>query len=126
MATVRIAFIGPIELRDDLRAPQLSECVTAAIVPKVYPSWRGFNPVTMSGLRTFDGFESTFTDVPVNELVRFRLNDKNWCDRNSTGAVLADVTVNGVQLAQNAMTPGPTGDQPGFQFTVDRSGRVSQ
>jgi hypothetical protein len=68
----------------------------------------------------------TFMDVPINQVVRFRINDKNWCDRNPTGAVLGDVTANGVELVQNATTPGPNGEEPGFSFTVDADGRVQQ
>jgi len=69
-------------------------------------------------------WQITFDDVPIDEAVRIRINDKNWCDRTATGAVLAEVTANGVPLVQNTTTPG--GEEPGFAFTVDASGRVEQ
>ena len=67
----------------------------------------------------------TFTDVPVNTRVSFRVNDQNACDENPTGAVTRNVFVNDIRLIQNATTPG-NGDEPGFAFTVAPNGTVSQ
>jgi hypothetical protein len=55
----------------------------------------------------------------------FRVNDRNWCDVNPTGAVLRNVFVNNVELVQNTLTPG-SGLEPGYAFTVTQDGRVSQ
>jgi hypothetical protein len=57
--------------------------------------------------------------------VSFRVNDQNSCDENPTGAVTRNVFANDVALVQNTLTPG-SGDEPGYAFTVNASGRVSQ
>ena len=121
--TVQITVQGLVELRADLRPP--TECMTRAVVTRVYPSWQGFTGVAMVALPP-DVWQVTFQDVPIGQAVRFRINDKNWCDRNSTGAVLGDVSANGVQLVQNATTPGPNGEEPGFSFVVEADGQVRQ
>lgn len=66
-----------------------------------------------------------FTDVAVDMRVSFRINDQNACDENPTGAVTRNLSVNGVQLIQNATTPG-NGDEPGFAFTIQPNGTISQ
>ena len=123
-ATVEITFRGAIERSLPLSA-ELQECITRAVVARVYPSWRSFEGVAMIAIPP-DTWEMTFPDVPINEAVRFRINDKNWCDRNATGAVLGSVSANGVELVQNATTPGTDGEEPGFAFTVDADGGVRQ
>ena len=72
-----------------------------------------------------DRYKITFTDVPVDTRVSFRVNDQNACDENPTGAVTRNVLVNDRRLIQNAMTPG-NGNEPGFAFTVAANGTVSQ
>jgi len=128
--TVEIVLRSPVGLKPELRAPlrptSLDACVSAAVVARVHPSWRDYAPVAMSATISLDAWQFTFSDVPVDETVRFRINDKNWCDQNATGAVLRDVSANGVILTQNTTTPGPGGNEPGFTFTVDASGQVRQ
>ena len=70
-------------------------------------------------------YEITFTDVPADTRVSFRVNDQNSCDENPTGAVSRNLFVNSIRLIQNATTPG-NGDEPGFAFTVSANGTVSQ
>lgn len=72
-----------------------------------------------------DRYEITFTDVPVNTRVSFRVNDQNACDENPTGAVTRNVLANDVRLVQNTTTPG-NGDEPGFAFTIAPNGTISQ
>lgn len=123
--TVEIVYRGPVFLRPDF-PDAFRDCVAGVLVTRAHPSWRGYAAVPMSALLTFDAWQFTFHDVPVNETVRFRINDKNWCDQNATATVLRDVSANGVSLTPNTTTPGPAGDEPGFAFTVDETGRVQQ
>jgi hypothetical protein len=122
--SVLIVYRGLVELRADFPASS-RDCATNVLVTRVHPSWRTYTAVPMQAILP-DTWQFTFTDVPVDEPVRFRINDKNWCDRNSTATVLSDVSANGVALTQNATTPGSAGDEPGFAFTVDASGQVRQ
>ena len=128
--SVELVFRGLVELKPELRTPlrppTLDECVSAAVVTRVHASWRDYASVPMSATLTLDTWQFTFHDVPLDETVRFRINDKNWCDQTATGAVLRDVSANGVVLTQNTTTPGPAGNEPGFAFTVDTSGQVRQ
>lgn len=123
--SVEIVFTGPVNSRPDLPASAQS-CVQGVLTTRIHVSWRNFEGIPMSAALSFDSWNLTLHDVPVNETVRFRINDKNWCDRNPTGAVLDNVTANGVALVQNTTTPGPMGDEPGFAFTVDESRVVRQ
>ena len=122
--SVQIVFHGLVERRPDLPAT-FQDCVAGVLVTRVHPSWRAFEAVPMQAAPP-DTWQMTFLDVPINQTVRFRINDKNWCDQNATATVLRDVSANGVNLTQNATTPGPSGDEPGFAFTVDSAGRVQQ
>ena len=72
-----------------------------------------------------DRYEISFTDVPVNTRVSFRVNDQNACDQNPTGAVTQDVLANDIRLIRNTTTPG-NGDESGFGITVSSSGAISQ
>ena len=123
--SVEIVFQGRVDLRPDLPEAAL-ECARSLPVTLVHPSWRGYDGVPMSATLSFDAWQITFHDVPIDETVRFRINDKNWCDRSPTGTVLRDVSANGVPLAQNTTTSGPAGDEPGFAFTVDELRQVRQ
>lgn len=123
-ASVQIVFRGLVDRRPDLPA-SVQDCVTGVVVTRVHPSWRGFTAVSMQASPP-DTWQMTFGDVPINETVRFRINDKNWCDQNATGAVLRNVSANGIELAQNATTPGAAGEEPGFALRVDAAGRVQQ
>jgi hypothetical protein len=126
--SVEIGFSGAVSARADLPA-SAQDCAAGVLVTRVHPSWRNYVAVPMAA-RTppplDTGWTLTFPDVPVGVSVKFRINDKNWCDQNPTGAVLRDVIANGVVLTQNTTTPGPAGEQPGFAFTVDASGQVRQ
>ena len=93
-------------------------------VTHTHPGWRNFAAVPLTPVPP-DRYEITFTDVPINARVSFRVNDQNFCDQNPTGAVLRNVFANDVELVQNTTTPG-NGDEPGFALTVSASGRVTQ
>jgi hypothetical protein len=126
--SVEIVFSGAVSARADLPASAL-DCAGGVLVTRVHPSWRNYVAVPMAA-RTppplDTGWTLTFPDVPVGVTVKFRIHDKNWCDQNPTGAVLRDVTANGVVLTQNTTTPGTAGEEPGFALTVDASGQVRQ
>jgi hypothetical protein len=126
--SVEIVFSGPVLTEPGL-LPAFQDCAAAVVTTRIHPSWREYVAVPMAA-RTppplDTGWTLTLHDVPVDEMMKFRINDKNWCDQNATGAVLSDVTANGVALAQNTTTPGPVGEEPGFAFTVDASGQVRQ
>jgi hypothetical protein len=122
-STVRIVFEGATARRSDLPA-SAQACVNGVGATHTHPSWRGFagiplNPVPPSR------YEITFSDVPVNTRVSFRINDQNSCDENPTGAVTRNVFANEVRLVQNATTPG-NGDEPGFAFSINANGVLSQ
>jgi hypothetical protein len=129
--SVEIVFRGLVGLRPGFPASFL-DCAAGVTVTRVHPSWRDYAAVPMSavlpgiGGGTVEQWQLTFHDVPVDQTVQFRINDKNWCDQNAMGAVLRDVSANGVDLTQNATTPGPAGNEPGFAFMVDASGQVRQ
>lgn len=90
----------------------------------IHPSWRNF---AASPLQAFppDRYEITLTDAPLNMRLTFRVNDQNFCDENPTGAVTRNITVNGVRLNQNAITPG-NGDEPGYAIVVAADGSITQ
>jgi hypothetical protein len=122
-ASVRIVFRGPTTRRTDL-PPSAQACVQGVGATHTHPSWRNFDGIPLNPVPP-DRYEITFTDVPINISVSFRVNDQNWCDQNPTGAVLRNVFANDVELLQNTLTPG-SGQEPGFAFTVDAGGRVRQ
>ena len=122
-ATVRIVFRGATARRADLPA-SAQDCVQGVGATHTHPSWRSFAGIAMQPVPP-DRYELTFSDVPVNTTVSFRVNDQNWCDQNPTGAVLRDVFANDVELVQNTLTPG-SGQEPGFALSVDARGRVRQ
>ena len=122
-ATVRIVFMGATTRRSDLPA-SAQACVGGVGATHTHPSWRGFASLPMQPVPP-DRYEISFTDVPVNTRVSFRVNDQNACDENPTGAVTRNVLANDVRLIQNATTPG-NGDEPGFAFMVSPSGVISQ
>jgi hypothetical protein len=121
--TVRLVFVGATTRRSDLPA-SAHACVDGVGVTHTHPSWRGFATIPLQAVPP-DRYEITFTDVPVNTRVAFRVNDQNACDENPTGAVTRNVFVNDVRLLQNATTPG-NGDEPGFAIIVAANGAVSQ
>jgi hypothetical protein len=123
MATIRIVFMGPTARRSDL-PPSAQACVTGVGATHTHPSWRNFAGIPLQPAPP-DRYEITFTDVPVNTRVSFRVNDQNSCDENPTGAVTRNIFVNGVRLVQNATTPG-NGDEPGFAFTISPNGMITQ
>jgi hypothetical protein len=122
-ATLRIVFRGATTLRPDLPA-SAQACVSGVGVTHSHPSWRNFATVPLQPMPP-DRYEITFTDVPIDARVTFRVNDQNSCDQNPTGAVVRNVFANDVELAQNTTTPG-NGDEPGFALSVSSSGRVTQ
>lgn len=121
--TVRIVFMGATARRTDLPV-SAQACVNGVGATHIHPSWRNFAGIALTPAPP-DRYEISFTDVPVNTRVSFRVNDQNSCDENPTGAVTGNVLVNDVRLIQNATTPG-NGDEPGFVFTVASNGAVTQ
>ena len=122
-ATVRVVFLGSTSRRTDL-PPSAQACVSGVGVTHTHPSWHNFAGVPLEPVPP-DRYEITFTDVPINTRVSFRINDQNSCDENPTGAVTRNVIANDVRLVQNAITPG-NGDEAGFAFTIAPNGTVSQ
>jgi len=120
---VRVVFRGSTTRRADLPA-SAQGCVDGVGVTHTHPGWRNFAAVPLTPLPP-DRYEITFTDVPINARVAFRINDQNFCDQNPTGAVVRNVSANDVELAQNTTTPG-NGEEPGFAFMVSATGRVTQ
>lgn len=123
LATVRIVYRGATARRTDLPA-SAQACVAGVGATHTHPSWRDFAGIPLTPVPP-DRYEITFTDVPVDTRVSFRVNDGNACDENPTGAVTRNVFANDVALVQNTTTPG-SGLEPGFAFSVSRDGRVSQ
>jgi hypothetical protein len=122
-ATVRIVFRGPTAQRTDL-PPSAQACISGVGATHAHPSWRNFSTFPLQPFPP-DRYEITFDDVPVDTPASFRINDRNFCDQNPTGAVLRNVFANDVELRQNTTTPG-NGDEPGYAFRVSTSGRVTQ
>ena len=122
-ATVRLVYTGSTARRNDLPASALA-CADGAGATHTHPSWRAFATVPLQPVPP-DRYEITFTDVPVNTRVSFRVNDQNSCDENPTGAVTRNVFANDVRLIQNTTTPG-NGDEPGFAIIVAPNGAVTQ
>ena len=89
-----------------------------------HPGWRNFVGVPLTPVPP-DRYEITFTDVPINARVAFRINDQNFCDQNPTGAVIRNVFANDVELVQNTTTPG-NGDEPGYALTLAADGAITQ
>ena len=122
-ATVQIVFMGATARRTDL--PSAAQACLSGVGPThTHPSWRSFAGIPLQPVPP-DRYEITFTDVPVNTRVSFRVNDQNACDQNPTGAVTHNVFANTVRLVQNTTTPG-NGDEPGFAFTIASNGMISQ
>ena len=122
-ATVRFVFQGATTRRGDLPA-SAEACVSGVGATHIHPSWRDFAAMPLQPVPP-DRYEITLTDVPFETRVSFRVNDQNFCDQNPTGAVTRNVLANDVRLTQNTTTPG-NGDEPGFAFTIARSGTISQ
>jgi hypothetical protein len=123
LATVRIVYQGPTAQRTDLPA-SAQACVNGVGVTHIHPSWREFQAFALTAVPP-NRYEIVLNDAPVGTTLSFRVNDRNWCDVNPTGAVLRDIFANNVALTQNTLTPG-SGLEPGYAFTVTQDGRVSQ
>ena len=123
LVVVRIVLLGSTTRRSDLPAAAQG-CANGVGATHTHPSWRDFAAIPLQPLPP-DRYEISFTDVPVNTRVSFRVNDQNFCDENPTGAATRNVLVNGVRLVQNATTPG-NGDEPGFAFVVAPNGAITQ
>ena len=122
-AIVRIVFMGATARRTDLPA-SAQACVSGVGATHTHPSWRSFAGIALQPVPP-DRYEVTFTDVPVNTRVSFRVNDQNACDESPTNAVTRNVFANDVRLIQNTTTPG-NGDEPGYSMIVAAGGAVSQ
>ena len=122
-ATVRIVFQGSTTRRADLPASALG-CAAGVGGTHIHPSWRAFAGIGLTAVPP-SRYEITFTDVPINAPVSFRVNDQNFCDQNPTGAVTREIFANDVRLVQNTVTPG-NGDEPGYAMTVAANGAITQ
>ena len=122
-ATVRIVFLGPTARRSDL-PPSAEPCVIGVGLTHIHPSWRSFAGIPLQAVPP-NHYEITFDDVPIGMLVSFRINDRNSCDENPTGAATRNIFANNVRLVQNTTTPG-SGDEPGYGLTVAADGSISQ
>jgi hypothetical protein len=123
VATVRIVFLGSTTRRSDL--PSSAQTCLGGVGPThIHPSWRSFAATPLQAVPP-DRYEITFTDVPTETPVSFRINDQNSCDENLTGAVTRNVFANDVRLVQNTTTPG-NGDEPGFVLTISANGAIRQ
>ena len=116
-------FQGSTALRSDLPA-SAQACVAGVGATHIHPSWRNFASIALQAVPP-NRYEITFDDVPIGTRVSFRVNDRNSCDENPTGAVTRNVFANDVRLIQNTTTPG-NGDEPGYAITVAANGSVSQ
>jgi hypothetical protein len=121
--TIRLEFRGSTSRRTDLPA-SAQACVNGVGATHTHPSWRSFAGIPLTPVPP-SRYEITFSDVPVNIRVSFRVNDQNSCDENPTGAVTRNIFVNDVALRQNATTPG-NGDEPGYAFSISGSGAITQ
>jgi hypothetical protein len=122
-AAVRIVFLGSTSRRSDLPAAAQA-CAAGVGATHIHPSWRSFDGLPLQPVPP-DRYEITFTDVPTETRVSFRVNDQNSCDENSTGAVTRNIFANDVRLLQNTSTPG-NGDEPGYAFTIAGNGALTQ
>jgi hypothetical protein len=123
VATVRIVFLGSTTRRSDL--PSSAQTCLGGVGPThIHPSWRGFAATPLQAIPP-DRYEITFTDVPTETPVSFRINDQNSCDENLTGAVTRNVFANDVRLIQNTTTPG-NGEEPGYVLTISANGAIRQ
>ena len=120
-ASVALVYRGQTARRGEL-VSQFESCVLAVGATHTHPSWLDYAAITLTPVPP-DRFEIVLTGVPVGTTHLFRVNDSNACDQNATGAVTRGVFLNGVELVQNATTPGP---EPGFSFRVAADSRVSQ
>ena len=120
---IRLVFMGATARRSDLPSSAVV-CANGVGATHTHPSWRSFAAIPLQPVPP-DRYEISFTDVPVNTRVSFRVNDQNSCDENATGAVTRNILVNDVRLIQNATTPG-NGDEPGFAFTIAPDGSIRQ
>lgn len=121
--TIRLVFMGATARRTDLPA-SAQACVSGVGATHTHPSWRSFASIPLQPVPP-ERYEMSFTDVPVNMRVSFRVNDQNALHENPTGAVTRNVLVNDIRLVQNTTTPG-NGDEPGFAFTIAPNGTISQ
>jgi hypothetical protein len=121
--TVRFVYSGATAARTDLPA-SAQACVNGVGLTHIHPSWREFQAFALTAVPP-SRYEIALNDVPIGTQVSFRINDRNWCDVNPTGAVLRDIFANDVGLAQNTLTPG-FGQEPGYAFTVAQDGRIAQ
>jgi hypothetical protein len=98
-------------------------CVRAIGNTHIHASWRGFAASNLVAQGT-DRWEFSYSDVPVNQVLSFRINDPNECDSDPNGAVTTNIFANGVRLTNVVGTPG-NGTEPGLSFTVNSSGIVT-
>jgi len=120
-ASVALVYRGQTARRGELIS-QFESCVLAVGATHTHPSWFDYAAIPLTPVPP-DRFETVLSGVPVGTTHLFRVNDGNACDQNATGAVTRGVFLNGVELVQNATTPGP---EPGFSFRVAADGRVTQ
>lgn len=120
--TLRLVLLSPTTRRPDLGPDQIG-CANNSGATHVHPSWQGFQDANMQPVGS-DRYEITFDRVPVGERLWLTITDQNWCIAGaSIGVAASGVSVNGTSLAQNWWIDAI---QPGFEFTIDASGKVTQ
>ena len=71
-----------------------------------------------------DRYEIAFDNVPVGQRLWFTVTDQNWCATGAAiGVATSGVSANGIALVQNWWIDAV---QPGFEFSIDASGTVTQ
>lgn len=95
IAAVAVVFQGSTSRRADLPV-SAQACLDGVGATHIHPSWRNFAGIPLTPVPP-SRYELSFVDVPVNTRVTFRVNDQNFCDENSTGAVTRNVLVNNVR-----------------------------
>lgn len=121
---VQFVYMSPTATDPDV-AEMFSQCVAAVHQTHAHAGWQNFGATHMTPVGS-DRWEITFSDVPVGQALRLRINAPNQCSNdNPTGAVTRNVSANGVVLTQVVDTPGAK-NEAGFAFTVDADGNVAQ
>lgn len=119
--SVQSVLQGSTIRRADMTEAQIA-CARNTGLTHAHPSWHGFEDAVMESIGT-ERYQITFTDVPVDRLLQITVWDQNWCDTEPLGFVKSGMSANGLPLKQNWFLDVV---QPGFEFSVDASGRVRQ
>ncbi len=122
MVNVTIVYQAPTAL-DQSVADRFPVCVRAVGNTHIHASWRGFAASNLNA-QGADRWEFSYSDVPVDQVLSFRVNDPNECDSDPNGAVTTNIFANAVRLTNVVGTPG-NGTEPGLSFSVNSNGTVT-